>query len=292
MFLELRGIKKYYPVKKAFGGAAVRVVKAVDDVDLDIPEGACLSLVGESGCGKTTLARVIMRLLAFNSGTIKCEGVDITRLKGAALRSYRQKVQIVFQDPYSSLDPRYTIRNIMKEAFTLDTGRYATEALKEKRIFELLEAVGLKGEMLSRYPHEFSGGERQRIAIARALVLNPKMLVLDEAVSALDVLIQEQILSLLNQLQKQFKLTYLFISHNMQVVKKISRTIAVMYKGKIVELGPTKALLQNPRHSYTQELLAAAVDYRAVEREEDICIPEHASLKDQGDGHFVIQESA
>jgi ABC-type oligopeptide transport system ATPase subunit len=199
-------------------------------------------------------------------------------------------MQMVFQDPYNSLDPRFTIRRVMREAMTLARDDYKTERAKEERARGLLDNVNLHGDMLDRYPHEFSGGERQRIAIARALVLNPKLLILDEAVSSLDVIIQEQLICLLLDLQKQFHLTYLFISHNLKVVRKISQKIAVMYNGKIVELASTDEIFNNPLHIYTKELLAAAVEYKSVKRNKEIEIHPHARLTDHGGGHFVIEQ--
>lgn len=195
---------------------------------------------------------------------------------------------MVFQDPYSSLDPRYTIGRIMKEGLTLEKNQYRSESEKQDCTRRLLHSVGLKDEILNRYPHEFSGGERQRVAIARALMLNPKLLILDEAVSSLDVIIQKQLIDLLADLQKDFNLTYLFISHNLKVVRKISHRIAVMYKGKIVELAPTEEIFNSPRHPYTKELLLAAIDYKAVQRKAAINIDPDAKLVDEGDGHFVI----
>ncbi len=288
MLLELKNIAKHFPTQKNFLGKSSGLIRAVDDVSLVIQKGESLALVGESGCGKTTLARIICKLIPLNSGTMLFEREEITRLSNKDFRKFRRNIQIVFQDPHSSLDPRFTIRNILKEAMTLVKLRYKTVQSQEIRIQQLLTAVGLESEMLNRYPHEFSGGERQRIAIARALVMNPKLLILDEAVSSLDVLIQEQIIQLLAGLKSQFDLTYLFISHNLRVVRKICQKIAVMYKGKIVELGTTDQIFNNPLHPYTKELLTAAIEYKAVTRTEDIIIDPTVSLTDQGDGHFLM----
>jgi len=247
-----------------------------------------MSLVGESGCGKTTLARLILKLIPLDEGAISFDGQDITKLSNRQLKDVRKNMQMVFQDPYSSLDPRYTVQRIMKEAMTLEKQKYRSQQDKTTRIEQLLESVGLNKDILNRFPHEFSGGERQRIAIARAMMLNPKLLILDEAVSSLDVIIQKQLIDLLFDLQQKFDLTYLFISHNLKIVRKISHKIAVMYKGRIVELAPSEEIFNNPIHPYTKELLIAAIDYKAVKREAQIDIHEHATLQDQGGGHFVI----
>ena len=288
MLLELKNIKKYFPVKGGFFGSTGGTVKAVNGIDLVLRSGENISLVGESGCGKTTLARIILKLLPLDSGSIVFDGQDITNFSNQQLRETRKNMQMVFQDPHSSLDPRYTISRVMKEGLTLEKKHYRSESEKQERMRQLLQSVQLKGEILNRYPHEFSGGERQRIAIARALMLNPKLLILDEAVSSLDVIIQKQLIDLLADLQREFKLTYLFISHNLKVVRRISHKIAVMYQGKIVELAPTEEIFNNPRHPYTKELLLAAIDYKAVERKEAIIIDPNAKLVDQGDGHFVL----
>jgi len=288
MLLQLSNIKKYFPIKSGFFGASSDYVKAVNGIDLTVPSGENISLVGESGCGKTTLARIILKLLELDSGSIIFDGQDITQLSNRQLREIRKNMQMVFQDPYSSLDPRYTIGRIMKEGLTLERNQYRSESKRQDIMQRLLHSVGLRDSILNRYPHEFSGGERQRIAIARALMLNPKLLILDEAVSSLDVIIQKQLIDLLGDLQKDFNLTYLFISHNLKVVRKISHRIAVMYKGKIVELAPTEAIFNSPRHPYTKELLLAAIDYKAVQRKTAINIDPEAKLVDEGNGHFVI----
>lgn len=285
MLLELKNITKEFPVKTGFTGNSRKVVRAVNQVSLAIKEGESISLVGESGCGKTTLARIIMQLIRPNSGEVVYDGHKVNK---SYMAMYRKNVQMVFQDPYSSLDPRYTIRRIIDEGMVLDKIRFKTQQERELRIQQMLKAVHLTQDMLNRYPHEFSGGERQRISIARALVLNPKLLILDEAVSSLDVLVQEEILKLLADLQKQFNLTYIFISHNLKVVKKISQRVAVMYKGNIVELANTDEIFNNPIHPYTIDLLSAAVHYKAVSRANEIQIPEGAKLIEKQDGHFVI----
>jgi len=290
MLLELKNIKKYFPVKKGFLGRGQTFVRAVDGVDLAIQEGENVSLVGESGCGKTTLARSILRLMPLDGGQIIFKGEDLSRLSGRRIIPYRKHMQMVFQDPFSSLDPRFTVRRLLQEALTLEKEQYKTKGSQEERAAYLLSAVQLKGDMLSRYPHEFSGGERQRVAIARALMLNPQLLILDEAVSSLDVIVQKQIIHLLGDLQRQFRLTYLFISHNLKIIRKISHKIAVMYQGKIVELAPTEEIFNNPLHPYTRELLSAAVEYKAIAREEAILISDHSRLIDKGNGHFVLSE--
>lgn len=286
---ELKNVKKYFPIKRNFWGVPQNFVRAVDDVSLTIQAGENIAIVGESGSGKTTLVRLILRLMPSDDGEIYFDRKNITRARSQQLKSLRQNIQMVFQDPYGSLDPRFTIFEILKEATILDKSLSQNFPELKGRMEELLTAVCLKTNILNRYPHEFSGGERQRIAIARALMMNPKLLILDEAVSSLDVLVQEQIIRLLLDLQKRFDLTYLFISHNLRVVKKISSHIAVMYKGKIVELASKDEIFNNPLHPYTKELLAAALNYKPTERTDDYPLSSQAVLKDTGNNHFVLE---
>jgi oligopeptide/dipeptide ABC transporter ATP-binding protein len=230
-------------------------VKAVDDVSFTIRKGETFGLVGESGCGKTTTGRAVLRLIEPDSGEICFEGADMLQLGSAALRVLRRDMQIIFQDPYASLNPRMTIRTIVGEPFAIHG--IATGSDRDHRVAELLKTVGLEPSVMSRYPHEFSGGQRQRIGIARALALRPKLIVADEPVSALDVSIQSQIINLLADLQVQFGLTYLFISHAIPVIEHISTRIGVMYVGKLVEVGTSQQICVNPKHPYTQALLSA-----------------------------------
>ncbi|WP_248930717.1 ABC transporter ATP-binding protein [Paenibacillus hamazuiensis] len=255
ILLDVKHVKKYFPLKKTIFSGRHGFVKAVDDVSFSIFRGETFGLVGESGCGKSTLSRVIMRLIDADSGEIRFDNSDLLRLKGKELRNQRSKLQMVFQKPFESLNPRQTVGQIIGAPFEIHG--VAGGAEKEVKVKRLLELVGLSPQYINRYPHEFSGGQRQRIGIARAIALNPKLIVCDEAVSALDVSIQSQILNLLNDLQKEFGLTYLFISHNLSVVKHMSSRIAVMYLGKIVEIADADELYANARHPYTKALLSA-----------------------------------
>ena len=253
--LEARGLHTYFPIRHGILQRTVGHVRAVDGVDLAVMPGETLGLVGESGCGKSTLGRTLLRLLPATSGEIRFEGRDIVGLHGAELKALRRDMQIIFQDPVGSLDPRMTVREIVGEG--LATHGMGSGRERDARVREMLERVGLRPEVAGRYPHEFSGGQRQRIGIARALVLRPKVVIADEPVSALDVSIQSQVLNLLVELKRDFNLTYLFVAHNLAVVGYISDRIAVMYLGKVVELAPAAALYQRPLHPYTVALLSA-----------------------------------
>ncbi len=254
--LRVEGLVKNFPVKRHLWSGAAEQVHAVDRVSFAVPAGETLGLVGESGCGKSTTGRCILRLIEPTAGEIWYDGKDVTALSGAALRALSRDMQIIFQDPYASLDPRMTVGAIIGEALIIHRLAHSRRQFEE-RIVELLETVGLNADHMRRYPHEFSGGQRQRIGIARALAVSPKLIVCDEPVSALDVSIQAQVINLLEDLQQQFGLTYLFIAHDLSVVEHISTRVAVMYLGRIVETASANDLYAAPKHPYTQALLSA-----------------------------------
>jgi oligopeptide/dipeptide ABC transporter ATP-binding protein len=266
--LEVRGLRTWFPIRSGIFQRVVGWVRAVDGIDLTLREGETLALVGESGCGKTTVGRSILRLEEPREGEIRFDGVDLVKLPSAELRAYRRSIQLIFQDPMSALDPRMRVRDAIAEG--LDAfGIGANAAERTERVAEIMRKVKLDPRQMGRYPHEFSGGQRQRICIARALAVEPRFLVCDESVSALDVSIQAQILNLLRELQDELGLAYLFITHDLGVVRYLADRVAVMYVGQIVEEGPTERIFRAPEHPYTRTLLAAIPsldpDHRGVE---------------------------
>ncbi|MGG1662369.1 ABC transporter ATP-binding protein [Brevibacillus sp. NRS-1366] len=311
--LEVKNLKKYFPIQTGVFHKTQSFVKAVDDVSFDVYEGETLGIVGESGCGKSTTGRSIIRLIEPTNGQVIFQGKNLSELKGHDLQKIRRDLQIVFQDPYASLNPRMTVGTILEEPLKIHGLGSAVE--RRERVKELLTIVGLTEYHYDRYPHEFSGGQRQRVGIARALITRPKLIVADEPVSALDVSIQSQILNLMKDLQEQFGLTYMFISHDLSVVRHISDRVGVMYLGRMVELAPKHKLYANPKHPYTQALLSAVPHPNPKETREritlsgdvpspanppagcafhtrchacmDICKTERPELKPSSDGHFV-----
>ena len=287
--IEVKHLKQYFGSKK-------NVVKAIDDISFEIFEGETFGLVGESGSGKSTTGRALLRLYKPTGGEILFEGKDIANLKkGKELLEFRKEAQMIFQDPYASLDGRMKVRDIIAEGIDIH-GLAKTAEERDAMVDELLETVGLNKEHANRYPHEFSGGQRQRIGIARALAVNPKFIVCDEAISALDVSIQAQIVNLLKRLQKEIGLTYLFIAHDLSMVKYISDRIAVMYRGRIVEMGSAECVYNNPQHPYTKSLLSAIPlpDPREEKNRKRLVykgegFSEKASLQEVEPGHFVLR---
>lgn len=265
--VSIRGLKKYFPVRKGVFSKVSDYVRAVDDVELEVKKGSTVGLVGESGSGKTTLGKTVLRLLAPTAGKIFFEGEDITGLDSARLRSLRREMQMIFQNPYGSLNPRMNVGSLVSEGISI----HNTVKKEERREFvtRLLGEVGLGADVMGRYPHEFSGGQRQRIAIARAISLHPKFVVCDEPVSALDVSVQAQIINLLKDLQKKHGLSYLFISHDLRVVRHVSDLVAVMYLGKVVEMAPSEEIYSNPLHPYTRILISAIPEIRKTGRGKD-----------------------
>ena len=314
VILKVDRLEKHFPVVSGRAGRRkAGAVRAVDDISFELRAGETLALVGESGCGKSTTGRVILGLMRPTAGRVEFSGCDVFNVRGRAQRELRRQMQIIFQDPYASLNPRLTVADIVAEP--LEVHRVARGKDKRKRVASLLEAVGLPPSHMNRYPHEFSGGQRQRIGIARALALQPKLIVCDEPVSALDVSIQAQVVNLLQNLQNQFGLAYLFIAHDLAVVKHVSDRIAVMYLGKLVEIAPKSELFRSPRHPYTQALMSAnPIPEPRLERERiilegdipspldplsgcrfhtrcayarDECKGREPELQDTGSGHFV-----
>ena len=265
--LKVDGLKKYFPIKKGLLGKTVGQIKAVDNISFYVNEGETLGIVGESGCGKSTTGRMLMRLLEPTEGTVEFDGKELTSLSAEEMRKTRRDIQMVFQDPYASLNPRHTIEKILGEPLLVHGMRDSKE--RRGKINDFLEIVGLSKYHAKRYPHQFSGGQRQRIGIARALMTNPKLIIADEPVSALDVSIQAQVLNLMKDLQSEFNLTYIFIAHDLGVVRHISDRVGVMYLGKIVEVSESEQLYANPLHPYTQALLSAVpVPDPAYEKQE------------------------
>lgn len=269
--LTVNRLEKFFPIRRGVLSRVVANVKAVDDVSFDVAEGETLGLVGESGCGKTTAGRTILRLLDPTGGTVHFDGRDVASARGDSLRRLRRDMQIVFQDPFGSLNPRMTIQGIVEEGLVVH--RMGNKQDRLNKVRETLEQVGLDPSYMNRYPHEFSGGQRQRICVARALALNPRFMVLDEPISALDVSIQSQIINLLVVLREKFKLTYLFISHDLSVVEYISDRVAVMYLGQIVELAAATVLYRKPMHPYSEALLSSIPTMDPTNRRKRIVLP-------------------
>lgn len=289
--IEVEGLKKYFNVGKG------KVLKAVDNINFTIREGETLGMVGESGCGKTTAGRTVLRLYEPTAGSVKYNGTDIYKLSSGKMKAMRRDMQMIFQDPYASLNPRFTVSDIIGEALDIH-GMAGSRAERKKRIEELLDMVGLNHDHATRYPHEFSGGQRQRIGIARSLAVNPKFIVCDEPISALDVSIQAQVVNLLKELQDRLGLTYLFIAHDLSMVKHISDRVAVMYLGKMVELAESEELYANPIHPYTKSLLSAIpvpdpeveVNKKRIHLHDELGSPIFAAGEKTNDSDFELVE--
>jgi oligopeptide/dipeptide ABC transporter ATP-binding protein len=271
ILLEVRDLRRFFPIRKGFFSRVRGYVKAVDGVSLDVRRGEVVGLVGESGCGKTTLARTILRLIEPTSGSVLFDGIPVFSLKGGELRRLRKRFQIIFQDPYGSLNPRLTVGSMIAEPIKIH--KIARGAAVKERVADLLEKVGIPPEHMNRYPHEFSGGQRQRIGIARSLAVGPEFVVADEPVSSLDVSVQAQILNLLRDLQVEFGLTFLFITHDLGVVEYLADRVAVMYLGKIVEVAQTERLFGNVKHPYTQALISAIPSLDPQKKRQRIVLP-------------------
>ena len=254
--LEVKHLTKHYPIKKGLLGRSDACVHALEDVSFEVRRGETFAIVGESGCGKSTTGKCILRLTEPTSGTVMLDGQDFTKLSGNDLVDARKKLKLIFQDPYSSLNPRMTVADIIAEPIDI-AGTYKSRSERDARVDQIMGEVGLDLSYRTRYPHEFSGGQRQRIGIARAIVLEPEIVICDEPVSALDVSVQAKVINLLVELQRSLGLSYVFISHDLSVVKHISDRVAVMYLGRIVEIGPRRAIFENPQHSYTKKLMSA-----------------------------------
>ena len=312
--MRIRHLTKEFKIKSKKLGGKAQILHALNDVSLDVYEGETLGIIGESGCGKSTLGRTIIQLHKATSGSVEYKGKNTFEMKGAELKALKKDIQMVFQDPYSSLDPRNTCEAIISEPLKVH-GIVTDPKKRQERVLQLMREVGLDIQHMSRYPHEFSGGQRQRINVARALALNPKVIVCDEPVSALDVSIQAQVLNLFNRLQREYNLTYVFISHDLGVIKHVSDRIAIMYLGRVVELCEASQIYENPLHPYTKALLSAIPPESPFEKKERIvlkgeipspigdqigcplagrcpncteqCTKEIPALKDIGDGHQV-----
>ncbi len=268
--LEVNNLKKHFPITKGIFSKEVGAVKAVDGLSFTINKGETLGIVGESGCGKSTAARMIIRLIESSEGSIRLEGQEISEINGKELRAIRKDIQMVFQDPFASLNPRWTVRRTLLEP--MKVYGIGKQRDREEKVYDLLNKVGLDESYAYRHPHEFSGGQRQRIGIARALVLNPKLIIADEPVSALDISVQSQVINLLQDLQEEYDLTYLFITHDLSVVEHIADRVAVMYLGKIVELADKEKLFNNPLHPYTEALISAAPEVETENKKERIIL--------------------